>query len=813
MARPLRAFSLAAVAGALPVAPAPAQERSAEVVLIQGERYQGLRFAGMPWRPGKDHDCLEGSGRGNDLVSLEELGEGDFTLRLRVQLEPNGHGSALHFGEQRLVLDGEKQSVHAAGPWFGKGAVPLGDATRAFGRARMVGVEVSRVAATLVVKIEGLPTYEGPATPGPVGALRLVPGNGRMAVQRLAAAGAWRAAALDPRVEVTRLQPRIDGAIDRGVTWLLGMQQRDGSFGHDARMYPGGMTALAVYTLLKAGLPLQHPAVQRGLWFLDGIRPEQTYTLALMMMAWQQTGDPAHHPRMRELVQELIAWETPQGYSYPRAHEGERFGDLRGTPDLSNMQFAALAYSSAARAGVEVPDAQWLTLVDVVLDYQEAPRDVAAPVQKARTGSNRRAIAGFGYRNRNGPYGSMTAAGVSVLRLAQLHLGTRLPPEEARRVAAAIQAGTGWLEHNFSVATNPAHGYWTYYYLYTLERAMALCGMESLGPHPWYYLGAQWLVDNQGQDGAWSEGPWYRSEPDTCFAILFLRRAMHSALTGEPPRRRGDLHVSEDRRSDVQIRGTGTYELTLTLSGFGEAVRARHGDAQGRLRVAKVEWLVDGAVAATVPGDPTRPFAQEAYAAQVVLRSRGKHKVTARVHLADAEAASGSAVVEGPGFTVQVDSALEPWMQEAATARQRNLLVGQECVATASSRNGNEQPDHACDGVQATRWVCGKDDAEPALTLAPAAPLRANTVVLSPACSHDRIAGRYDRIRRVEVRVNGEKKPVLVELVADERAPTSVALGRTLAISRLDVRVVEREPGGQWKGHCGFSEIALELRR
>jgi hypothetical protein len=46
----------------------------------------------------------------------------------------------------------------------------------------------------------------------------------------------------------------------------------------------------------------------------------------------------------------------------------------------------------------------------------------------------------------------------------------------------------------------------------------------------------------------------------------------------------------------------------------------------------------------------------------------------------------------------------------------------------------------------------------------------------------------------------------------DEMQPTIVALPKGAAVKRIEIRIVEREAGGQWKGHCGFTEIALEKK-
>ena len=67
-----------------------------------------------------------------------------------------------------------------------------------------------------------------------------------------------------------------------------------------------------------------------------------------------------------------------------------------------------------------------------------------------------------------------------------------------------------------------------FYYLYALERAGILYGTEHFGGRAWYAEGAKFLLETQKPDGSWRESDYAGVAPetwDTCFAILFLRRA------------------------------------------------------------------------------------------------------------------------------------------------------------------------------------------------------------------------------------------------------------------------------------------------
>ena len=91
-----------------------------------------------------------------------------------------------------------------------------------------------------------------------------------------------------------------------------------------------------------------------------------------------------------------------------------------------------------------------------------------------------------------------------------------------------LQNGLGWMTKNFSVLKNPgtkkqAH---YYYFMYAMERVGIFTGLEKLGKHWWYAEGAKELLARQKADGSWYGGAdEVDAVIDTCFAILFLRRA------------------------------------------------------------------------------------------------------------------------------------------------------------------------------------------------------------------------------------------------------------------------------------------------
>jgi hypothetical protein len=63
-----------------------------------------------------------------------------------------------------------------------------------------------------------------------------------------------------------------------------------------------------------------------------------------------------------------------------------------------------------------------------------------------------------------------------------------------------------------------------YYFLWSVERVAVAYGLKTIGYKDWYEWGSDIIVASQDKDGSWN-GRWAAGGADTCFALLFLRRA------------------------------------------------------------------------------------------------------------------------------------------------------------------------------------------------------------------------------------------------------------------------------------------------
>jgi hypothetical protein len=139
--------------------------------------------------------------------------------------------------------------------------------------------------------------------------------------------------------------------------------------------------------------------------------------------------------------------------------------------------------------------------------------------------------------------GSMTTAGLTSIIICKAGLeGTGFWTKEyAALVNQSIRDGAAWLAKYFSVSGNPYEGTaqpsssYHYYYLYGLERAGVLALVKFFGTHDWYVEGARFILKEQKPEGWWGQSirtikvqntEQKQLDPsDTCFALLFLKRA------------------------------------------------------------------------------------------------------------------------------------------------------------------------------------------------------------------------------------------------------------------------------------------------
>jgi Prenyltransferase and squalene oxidase repeat len=346
---------------------------------------------------------------------------------------------------------------------------------------------------------------------------------------------------------------RVNDAIDRAAHWLLRTQAPDGSWTAPFNTrYPMGPTALATLAALHAGVPADNPRVVRAFAYLRTLPMRRTYSVALLLMALDAKYGPATDAFAKEetdrygnRVQKTPCADHISKEDLAWMREGVKFlvdaqnsdGTWRypeGGFDLSNTQYALLGLKAASRCDVKIPRRVWEDALraHLSLQEQEGP-EVAVRVNEVRGDyrvewTERAHARGFGYTGQMAATGSMTTAGLSGLLICQSELWSsrHFGGRSRQQTRDAIRDGFAWLQVHYTVDENPVSGAaWHYYYLYGLERAGVLSSTRFVGGHDWYLDGALDLLEDQEREGSWHG----QQLVDTCFAILFLKRASFRA--------------------------------------------------------------------------------------------------------------------------------------------------------------------------------------------------------------------------------------------------------------------------------------------
>ncbi|MFH1230860.1 MAG: prenyltransferase/squalene oxidase repeat-containing protein, partial [Planctomycetota bacterium] len=328
-------------------------------------------------------------------------------------------------------------------------------------------------------------------------------------------------------------QQKIDDAIIEGVDFLVQHCSTPNKYDSE----------LVFYTLIKSGVQIPQPLMQV---FLDEMLNKglnNTYRVALLAMALSELDKVKYLDRIAQCAQFLLANQSINGnWCYGTQITTPKI-IITGSPnpvtptvgtstiavkkiqiwipprrkdtnyDNSCTQYALLGLRACADANIEIPLEVWA--------------DAEKHLRRAQNPDG-----GWGYmlssgRHSYGSYGSMTAGGLGGLAICLFYQNKKI--EDDKNIKRAIN----WFIQNFTVSDNPNFTvsnlhirrnmmHFHFYYLCALERAGVLLNTESFGRNEWYLLGAQYLLREQGTDGSWNKN---EINTDTCFAILFLRRA------------------------------------------------------------------------------------------------------------------------------------------------------------------------------------------------------------------------------------------------------------------------------------------------
>jgi hypothetical protein len=150
----------------------------------------------------------------------------------------------------------------------------------------------------------------------------------------------------------------------------------------------------------------------------------------------------------------------------------------------------------------------------------------------------------------------------------------------------------------------------SYYFLWSLERVAVALDLKTIGNKDWYNWGAEILLESQAPDGSWN-GDYAAGGVDTCFALLFLKRAnlvhdLTASIKGkitDPGERmlsgggaRGRTLGRDKMSSGIERKGAKPMDKPLLKAGSTESgqLAERLLKTTGRSRDAMLETMESG---------------------------------------------------------------------------------------------------------------------------------------------------------------------------------------------------------------------------
>ena len=348
---------------------------------------------------------------------------------------------------------------------------------------------------------------------------------------------------------------KLTAARTKGVDFLKKSQSDDGTWTSTEAV---GISGLAVYGLLSAGVPADDPAVAKGLAKLASFAQDDgricasgsripAYETAIAMMTLSQGNSSGKYSAIIEKGDKFL-----RGIQFGSAGDidktdprfgGAGYGPGGGRPDLSNTTFFLEALQ-AAGAKSDDPAVQRALVFVSRCQNLESEFNTSPDAAKVNDGGFFYSISSSGAggspagRNQGGPgagglrsYGSMTYGGFK----SMLYAGV---DEKDPRVKAALE----WIRKNYTVAENPGMGTsGLYYYYYLFSKGLKASGIDELEDesgkkHDWRKELAEHLFTLQKENGSWINpmtDRWMEGDPNlvTAYVLVALKNCETPAAT------------------------------------------------------------------------------------------------------------------------------------------------------------------------------------------------------------------------------------------------------------------------------------------
>ncbi|MEZ6051252.1 MAG: prenyltransferase/squalene oxidase repeat-containing protein [Planctomycetaceae bacterium] len=279
-------------------------------------------------------------------------------------------------------------------------------------------------------------------------------------------------------------QQRLHDSRVRATNFLRTTQADDGSWTSPDAV---GISALIVYGLLKADVPVDDAMVAKGLQFIAAHSQEdgrlaspssrhsgyETCVALMTLQAGNQSGKYTEKIKNAERFIRLLQFDEDQGIDRSNdQYGGTGYGPDGGRPDLSNTAFLVEALQ-ATGAKAEDPALQKALVFISRCQNLETEHNTSPAAAKIDDGgffytvsAGGNSAAGETAEGGLRSYGSMTYAGLK----SMIYAG--LTPDDPR-----VKGAIDWIERNYTVESNPGMGNNGLFYYYQLF-AKALDAMD-----------------------------------------------------------------------------------------------------------------------------------------------------------------------------------------------------------------------------------------------------------------------------------------------------------------------------------------------
>jgi hypothetical protein len=369
-------------------------------------------------------------------------------------------------------------------------------------------------------------------------------------------AGSSAAWAQDPNAVTQR---EIDQAIRKGAEYLKTAPSTGG-------WLHANCDELILLTMIHAGVPENNPKFEEYLRHCLQAPLEKTYKVACLAMSLEELDAERYQTKIAQCAAFLVDNQAKNGQwsygapvdlkNYPYVEVPKKVESVaKGARDFgvsirehkrpsrqivvpqtkttgekgdnSNSQYASLGLRACHDANIKLP-MECLALARkwwVEAQFPDEGDGAKAGKNSVNSGGDTTKIQGWNYQKPGEGEGGgkpthpMTAGAVGATVIYEYMMGRDFKKDSVTR------AGVNWLARNFVINDN-------LYYMYALERAGMLYDTVKFGDHDWYLEGAKLLVRSQKDNGSWGnrekseENTW-----DTCFAILFLKKATRGVIS------------------------------------------------------------------------------------------------------------------------------------------------------------------------------------------------------------------------------------------------------------------------------------------